>query len=125
MLIGASNQNVAQTSLPLPTQAPSTAGPQMSEEGNEDSDTDPYAPADVDLSDPNKHGRLCAASINNPNMALQHYNGRKHQRNHSRQQLLQDLGNDRVQGNPTLHLGPECCFNVSGCSQAMRFIRLW
>ncbi|XP_067101934.1 zinc finger matrin-type protein 1 [Osmerus mordax] len=96
---GASNQNVAQTSLPLPTQAPSTAGPQMSEEGNEDSDPDPYTPADVDLSDPNKHCRLCAASFNNPHMALQHYNGRKHQRNHSRQQLLQDLGNDRVQEN--------------------------
>ncbi|XP_019910859.2 zinc finger matrin-type protein 1 [Esox lucius] len=57
------------------------------------------APADapvrgVDLSDPDKHCRLCAASFNNPYMAQQHYVGRKHQRNHARQQLLKDLGGD-------------------------------
>ncbi|XP_014023025.2 zinc finger matrin-type protein 1 isoform X4 [Salmo salar] len=53
----------------------------------------------VDLSDPNKHCRLCAASFNNPHMAQQHYAGRKHQRNHSRQQLLKDLGEDPAQAN--------------------------
>lgn len=41
---------------------------------------------------------LCAAPFNNPQMALQHYNGRKHQRNQARQKVLQDLGEDAQQG---------------------------
>ncbi|KAK5872860.1 hypothetical protein PBY51_013522 [Eleginops maclovinus] len=62
---------------------------------------DPSAPntaarKDVDLKDPNKYCALCVASFNNPQMALQHYNGRKHQRNQARQDLLKDLG-DNVQ----------------------------
>lgn len=63
----------------------------------------------VDLSDPNKHCRLCAASFNNPHMAQQHYAGRKHQRNHSRQQLLKDLGEDPAQGTHAL-----CCLSLCG-----------
>ncbi|KAL0977794.1 hypothetical protein UPYG_G00161260 [Umbra pygmaea] len=59
----------------------------------------PNASDTVDLSDPNKHCRLCAASFNNPYMAQQHYVGRKHQRNQSRQQLLKDLGEDPAQAN--------------------------
>ncbi|CAB1354173.1 unnamed protein product, partial [Coregonus sp. 'balchen'] len=57
----------------------------------------------VDLSDPNKHCHLCAATFNNPHMAQQHYVGRKHQRNHSRQQLLKDLGEDPAQDTHALH----------------------
>lgn len=52
---------------------------------------------EVDLKDPNKYCVLCAASFNNPQMALQHYNGRKHQRNQTRQELLKELGDQ--QGN--------------------------
>lgn len=55
--------------------------------------------AEVDLKDPNKYCVLCAASFNNPQMALQHYNGRKHQRNQSRRELLKELGDDVQQGN--------------------------
>ncbi|XP_041638701.1 zinc finger matrin-type protein 1 isoform X2 [Cheilinus undulatus] len=51
---------------------------------------------EVDLKDPNKYCALCTASFNNPQMALQHYNGRKHQRNQARQELLKELG-DNVQ----------------------------
>lgn len=54
---------------------------------------------DVDLTDPNKYCVLCAASFNNPQMALQHYNGRKHQRNQSRHELLKELGDNVQQGN--------------------------
>jgi len=54
--------------------------------------------ADTDLKDPNKYCSLCAASFNNPQMALQHYNGRKHQRNQARQELLKELGDDLQQG---------------------------
>ncbi|XP_051933271.1 zinc finger matrin-type protein 1 [Hippocampus zosterae] len=42
-------------------------------------------------SDPNKYCVLCAASFNNPQMALQHYNGRKHQRKKARQEMLKEL----------------------------------
>ncbi|CAL8336422.1 unnamed protein product [Merluccius merluccius] len=49
-----------------------------------------------DLKDPN-YCALCAAPFNNPQMALQHYNGRKHQRNQARQRVLQDLGEDSQQ----------------------------
>lgn len=54
---------------------------------------------EVDLRDPNKYCALCAASFNNPQMALQHYNGRKHQRNQARQELIKELGDDVQQGN--------------------------
>ncbi|KAM6980666.1 zinc finger matrin-type protein 1 [Aplochiton taeniatus] len=65
--------------------------------------TEPQVPEtnilEIDLKDPNKCCSICAASFNNPQMALQHYNGRKHQRNQSRQQLLKELGEDIVQDN--------------------------
>ncbi|MEQ2169245.1 hypothetical protein GOODEAATRI_023112 [Goodea atripinnis] len=53
--------------------------------------------AEVDLKHPDKC-ILCAASFNNPKMALQHYNGRKHQRKKARQELLKELGKDLQQG---------------------------
>ncbi|XP_029288697.1 zinc finger matrin-type protein 1 [Cottoperca gobio] len=46
---------------------------------------------EVDLKDPNKYCALCAASFNNPQVVLQHYNGRRHQRNQAKQELLKDL----------------------------------
>lgn len=49
------------------------------------------------LKDPS-YCAMCAASFNNPQMALQHYNGRKHKRNQARQRMLQDLGEDAQQG---------------------------
>lgn len=54
---------------------------------------------EVDLSDPNKCCALCAATFNNPQMALQHYNGRKHQRNQARQELMRELGDKVEPGN--------------------------
>lgn len=45
----------------------------------------------MDPKDPNKYCPLCAATFNNAHMALQHYNGRKHQRNLSRQELLKGV----------------------------------
>ncbi len=64
---------------------------------------------EVDLKDPNKYCALCAASFNNPQMALQHYNGRKHQRNQSRQELLKELGDDIQQGNTGSCLSARRC----------------
>nr|XP_019941916.1 PREDICTED: zinc finger matrin-type protein 1-like [Paralichthys olivaceus] len=57
------------------------------------------ASTEVDLKDPHKYCPLCAASFNNPQMALQHYNGRKHQRNQAKHELIKELGDDVQQAN--------------------------
>ncbi|XP_037553236.1 zinc finger matrin-type protein 4, partial [Nematolebias whitei] len=49
---------------------------------------------DVDLKDPNKYCSLCVALFNNPQKALEHYNGHKHQKNEAREELLRELGED-------------------------------
>lgn len=54
---------------------------------------------EVNLKDPNKYCSLCAATFNNPHMALQHYSGRKHQRNLSRQELLKGVEDHNKLGN--------------------------
>ncbi|XP_034167278.2 zinc finger matrin-type protein 1 isoform X2 [Pangasianodon hypophthalmus] len=53
----------------------------------------------VDLSDPEKYCKLCAASFNNPMMASEHYSGRKHQRNLARQELHSKLGEQSEHAN--------------------------
>ncbi|MCI4386936.1 hypothetical protein PGIGA_G00068500 [Pangasianodon gigas] len=53
----------------------------------------------VDLSDPDKYCKLCAASFNNPMMAAEHYSGRKHQRNLARQELHSKLGEQSEHAN--------------------------
>ncbi|KAM9408666.1 zinc finger matrin-type protein 1 [Pholidichthys leucotaenia] len=51
---------------------------------------------EVNPTDPDKYCSLCDASFNNPQMASQHYKGRKHQRNKARQKLLEDLGKQQA-----------------------------
>ncbi|KAM6927929.1 zinc finger matrin-type protein 1 [Xenentodon cancila] len=51
-----------------------------------------FPSSEVNLKDPNKFCSLCSALFNNPQMAVQHYQGRKHQRNHAKQDLLRQLG---------------------------------
>nr|XP_057923614.1 zinc finger matrin-type protein 1 [Doryrhamphus excisus] len=58
--------------------------------------TDPTSAATATSSDPNKYCVLCAASFNNHQMALQHYNGRKHQRKKARHELLKELEDDEA-----------------------------
>ncbi|XP_057702058.1 zinc finger matrin-type protein 1 [Corythoichthys intestinalis] len=53
--------------------------------------TDPPTNSTACSSDPNKYCALCEISFNNGQMAVQHYNGRKHQRNLARQQMMQKL----------------------------------
>ncbi|XP_042262149.1 zinc finger matrin-type protein 1-like isoform X2 [Thunnus maccoyii] len=86
---------------PSLTQDPGNADQQSASEGDMEHLLDPTpttASAEVDLKDSNKYCALCAASFNNPQMALQHYNGRKHQRNAARQELLRELGDDVQEG---------------------------
>lgn len=87
---------------PSLTQDPGNADQQSTPEGDMEHLLDPTATTastEVDLKDSTKYCVLCAASFNNPQMALQHYNGRKHQRNEARQELLKELGDDVQQGN--------------------------
>ncbi|KAM4613808.1 zinc finger matrin-type protein 1 [Polymixia lowei] len=88
--------------LPAPTQASTNADQKSAREGATEPQNSTAATipsTGVDLKDPNKYCALCAASFNNPQMALQHYNGRKHQRNHARQELIKDLGDNAQQAN--------------------------
>ncbi|XP_028431928.1 zinc finger matrin-type protein 1 isoform X1 [Perca flavescens] len=85
--------------LPSLTRDPDDADQKSAPKGSMEHLLDPTATTttpstEVDLKDPNKYCALCAASFNNPQMALQHYNGRKHQRNQARQELLKELGDD-------------------------------
>ncbi|XP_067885121.1 zinc finger matrin-type protein 1-like isoform X2 [Heterodontus francisci] len=48
----------------------------------------------LDLEDPNKFCKLCSASFNNPLMAQQHYNGKKHKKNDVRRHLMEEMGKD-------------------------------
>ncbi|XP_054607342.2 zinc finger matrin-type protein 1 [Nothobranchius furzeri] len=50
--------------------------------------------AEFDLKDPNKYCCLCTVSFTDPQTALQHYNGRKHQKKQARQELLKELGDE-------------------------------
>lgn len=77
------------------SQDPATDVQKPSPEGDVET---PEPRADVDVTDPHRYCPLCAASFNNPQMALQHYNGRKHQRNRSRHKMLKELGNKVQQG---------------------------
>ncbi|KAM3877918.1 zinc finger matrin-type protein 1 [Diretmus argenteus] len=91
--------------LPSLTQASTIADHKFTREGIIESQ-DPTATTspstEVDLKDSNKYCALCAASFNNPQMALQHYNGKKHQRNQARQELLKGLGEHAQQANSLL-----------------------
>ncbi|KAI1904641.1 hypothetical protein AGOR_G00007780 [Albula goreensis] len=75
----------------------------------------------VDLSDPNKYCRLCVASFNNPLMAKQHYNGRKHQRNQARFRLLQELEED---GQPGTHLASGT-FTCPVCNVTLNSVEMY
>ncbi|XP_053723841.1 zinc finger matrin-type protein 1 [Synchiropus splendidus] len=46
--------------------------------------------SELDLKDPNNYCALCSASFNTPQMASQHYNRCKHQKNEARLKQLQD-----------------------------------
>ncbi|XP_048876795.1 zinc finger matrin-type protein 1 isoform X2 [Brienomyrus brachyistius] len=69
----------------------------------------------LELSDPDRHCHLCSASFNNPQVAKQHYAGRRHQRNQARQLLLEQMGKD---GEPSdqktsSFICPICCITLN------------
>ncbi|XP_061642048.1 zinc finger matrin-type protein 1-like isoform X3 [Phyllopteryx taeniolatus] len=79
--------NTEVSTLPSPSVDCATED-HISGSGNStDLTTDPNAAS----SDSNKYCVLCEASFNNPQMALQHYSGRKHQRKKARQEMFKEL----------------------------------
>ncbi|XP_051866326.1 zinc finger matrin-type protein 1 isoform X2 [Pristis pectinata] len=55
-------------------------------------ETSAAASTALDQEDPNKFCKLCNASFNNPLMAQQHYIGKKHKKNETRRQLMEEMG---------------------------------
>ncbi|KAJ8395578.1 hypothetical protein AAFF_G00030590 [Aldrovandia affinis] len=119
-----------QTGDPVPQSSPLTPTPQedgeketaKAKEEDKMAQETPAPPAQgVDLSDPSKHCRLCAASFNNPQMAKQHYNGRKHQRNEARFRLLQELEDD---GRPGAHLASGT-FTCPVCNVTLNSVEMY
>lgn len=114
--------------LPSVTRDPDNADEKSAPEGGmehllETSATTPSPSTEVDLKDPNKYCALCAASFNNPQMALQHYNGRKHQRNQARQEVLRELRDDDQQGNTGSCL-PAKRYNTKGVRPCGNYIKI-
>lgn len=68
------------------------------ETSQEPYDTSGLGEQEVNLDDPNKYCVLCKATFNNPVVAQQHYGGRKHQRNQTRQQMMDELGDQSEHG---------------------------
>lgn len=68
----------------------------------------------MELSGPDRYCTLCSASFNNPQVAKQHYAGRRHQRNQARQRLLEQMGQD---GEPSDQKSsftcPICCITLN------------
>ncbi|XP_072353689.1 zinc finger matrin-type protein 1-like isoform X2 [Scyliorhinus torazame] len=63
----------------------------------------------LDLEDPNKFCKLCSASFNNPLMAQQHYNGKKHKKNDIRRQLMEELGKQTDYSEKNVGTGDYLC----------------
>ncbi|XP_065100096.1 zinc finger matrin-type protein 1 [Paramisgurnus dabryanus] len=66
---------------------------------------------EVNDEDPIKYCKLCKASFNNALVAQQHYSGRKHQRNQTRQQMMDELA-DQSEHASSLTC-PICCVTFS------------
>lgn len=55
-------------------------------------DSSPVVPSPHQRRDSDRYCQLCAAWFNNPMMAQQHYDGKKHKKNAARADLLEQLG---------------------------------
>uniref|UniRef100_UPI00398F3DC5 zinc finger matrin-type protein 1-like n=1 Tax=Pristiophorus japonicus TaxID=55135 RepID=UPI00398F3DC5 len=63
----------------------------------------------LDLEDPNKFCKLCSASFNNPLMAKQHYNGKRHKKNDARRQLIEEMGKEEDSSEKNVGTGDYPC----------------
>ncbi|CAI9599008.1 unnamed protein product, partial [Staurois parvus] len=89
-----------------------------SEKSNQQEASSEPSPADteIDLSDPNKYCKLCCASFNNPSVALQHYNGKKHARNELRRKMMEemeDTGLSVDSGGDGMYVCPICSITLT------------
>ncbi|XP_077334112.1 lysine-rich coiled-coil protein 1 [Lithobates pipiens] len=74
------------------------------------------ADTEIDLTDPNKYCKLCCASFNNPSVAQQHYNGKKHARNELRRKLMEemeDTGLSVDSGGDGMYVCPICSITLT------------
>ncbi|KAB0348757.1 hypothetical protein FD754_013614 [Muntiacus muntjak] len=72
-------------------------------------DTAPVVPPPYQRRDSDRYCGLCAAWFNNPLMAQQHYDGKKHKKNAARVALLEQLGTTLDMGE--LRVLISCCWH--------------
>ncbi|XP_068131318.1 zinc finger matrin-type protein 1-like isoform X2 [Hyperolius riggenbachi] len=70
---------------------------------------------EIDLTDPNKYCKLCCASFNNPLVATQHYNGKKHARNEMRRKMMEDMEDTGVpmESGEGIYVCPICSITLT------------
>ncbi|XP_053556294.1 lysine-rich coiled-coil protein 1 [Bombina bombina] len=103
-LPGENIQGLSQTDempSPVVSQPPNTAVPPVTMTSHSqtfvlsqedlNSEQPSFPDNEADLSDPDKYCKLCCASFNNPLVAQQHYNGKKHARNEARRKMMEEL----------------------------------
>ncbi|XP_072110895.1 zinc finger matrin-type protein 1-like [Mobula birostris] len=90
----------AQCSITVSTNVASTPSVQITSVENEQGmqeitpDVSAAASTVLDQEDPDKFCKLCNASFNNPLMAQQHYIGKKHKKNDTKRQLMEEMGKE-------------------------------
>ncbi|XP_072262719.1 lysine-rich coiled-coil protein 1 isoform X2 [Pyxicephalus adspersus] len=71
---------------------------------------------EIDLTDPNKYCKMCCASFNNPLVAQQHYNGKKHARNELRRKMMEEMGDNGLpveSGGDGVYVCPICSITLT------------
>ncbi|XP_055504533.1 zinc finger matrin-type protein 1 isoform X2 [Leucoraja erinacea] len=84
--------SVASAPPELNTSVQSEESERITQESTEEASATPSTA--LDQEDPNRYCKLCSASFNNPLMAQQHYIGKKHTKNDTRRQLMDELGKE-------------------------------
>ncbi|KAM4049527.1 lysine-rich coiled-coil protein 1 [Anomaloglossus baeobatrachus] len=116
---GSEENALAETAVDESNPSLSPAGEKFNQQ---DASADPSCGDNaIDLSDPNKYCKLCCASFNKPLVAQQHYNGKKHARNESRQRMMEEMGETGV----PMDSGGEGIFVCPICSITLTSIEMY
>ncbi|KAM5194277.1 lysine-rich coiled-coil protein 1 [Mantella aurantiaca] len=108
---------VDEAAVPPANEQDTVMSPLSEKSNQQEASTEPSsADNEIDLSDPNKYCKLCCASFNNPMVAQQHYNGKKHARNELRRKLMEemeDTGLSVDSGGDGVYVCPICSITLT------------
>lgn len=106
-----------EAAVPTVNEQDDVTSPLPEKSNQQEASTEPSsADTEIDLSDPNKYCKLCCASFNNPSVAQQHYNGKKHARNELRRKLMEemeDTGLSVDSGGDGMYVCPICSITLT------------